>query len=121
MDRKKIYSKYLDKILQKIKVLDPRTVVIFGSYAKNNLSEDSDLDLLVVLDTNKIPSTYDEKIKMKLDVRKAIREINREIAVDLLVYTIPEYEELMSSESSFSKELKETGKVIYEKASKAMA
>jgi len=121
VDRRKLYSKYLEKIIKKLKTLNPRTVIVFGSYIKNNLIEDSDLDLLVVLDINKTPSSYDEKIKMKLDVRKAIREINREIAIDLLVYTIPEYEELMNSESSFSKELKETGKIVYEKASKAMA
>ncbi|RKX81688.1 MAG: hypothetical protein DRP57_11545 [Spirochaetes bacterium] len=121
MDITTQHNKYLDKIIKKIEAVDPRIVIIFGSYIKNKLSEDSDLDLLVVLDIDRIPSSYDEKIKMKLKVRKSISEINRNVAIDLLVYTIPEYEELIKSDSSFSKELKETGKIIYEKASTAMA
>jgi len=121
VDKKIEYNKYLEKILKKLEIVSPRMVMIFGSYKNNNLSEDSDLDLLVVLDINRVPSSYDEKMEMKLNVRKAIREINREVAIDLLVYTIPEYEALMKSNSSFSKDLKETGKIIYEKTSKAMA
>jgi len=85
------------------------------------LTRDSDLDLLVVLDVDRVPHNYDEKIKMKLAVRRAIRDINKEVAIDLLIYTIPEYEEFIKSDSSFSKEIKETGKIIYEKTSKAMA
>jgi len=121
VDRKTEYNKYLNKILKKLEAVDPRIVIIFGSYISNTLSEDSDLDLLVVLDIDRIPLSYDEKIKMKLNVRKAIREINREVAIDLLVYTLPEYKEFLKSDSSFSKEIKETGKIIYEKASKTMA
>jgi len=120
MDRKTGYKEYIDEILEKMKTVDPK-IIIFGSYANGNITEDSDLDLLVVLDIDRVPSTYDEKIEMKLKIKKAIREINKEIAIDLLVYTIPEYEEFMKNGSSFSKELKETGKIIYEKASKAMA
>lgn len=111
------HKKYIRKILKRLETVNPKLVIVFGSYANKNLTEDSDLDLLIVLDENKVPSSYDEKIKMKLKVRKAIRELNREIAIDLLIYTIPEYEEFINSGSSFSKEIKETGKIIYEMSS----
>jgi len=121
MDKKIEYRNYVDDILEKLNSINPKIVIVFGSYANNDLTEDSDLDLLIVLDDNRIPKSYDEKLEMKLKIRKIIREINREIAIDLLVYTIPEYEEFIKSSSSFSKEIKENGKIIYEKTSKAMA
>jgi len=121
MKRVKSHKKYVRKILEKLKAINPKTVIIFDSYASNDLTRDSDLDFLVVLDVDRVPHNYDEKIKMKLEVRRAIRDINKEVAVDLLIYTIPEYEEFIKSDSSFSKEIKETGKIIYEKTSKAMA
>jgi len=120
MDRVKNHKKYLGEILEKLKAINPKTVILFGSYASNDLTEDSDLDLLVVLDTNRVPTDYDEKLKMKLEVRRTIRDINKKVAIDLLIYTIPEYEEFINSGSSFSKEIEKTGKIIYEKTSKTM-
>ncbi len=117
MEREKKYSDYLNRILFELKTINAKLIIVFGSFAGNNLTHDSDLDLLVVLDEDKIPASYDEKLEMKLRVRKAIRKINKEIAIDLLVYTIPEYKAFIESKSSFSKELKETGKIVYEKAS----
>ena len=111
------YNSYLKKILNNLKTINPKVVIVFGSYATNEMESDSDLDLLIVLDEDKIPSSYDEKLEMKLKVRKAIREINKEISIDLLIYTIPEYNAFLADNSSFSKELQETGKVVYEKAS----
>ncbi len=114
MDKNDIY---INQILKSLKKINPRVIIIFGSYARGTNDEESDLDLLIVLDEDKIPVSYDEKIEMKLNIRRAIREINKKIAIDLLVYTTPEYEEFIKSGSSFSKEIKETGKVLYEKAS----
>ena len=111
----KEHEKIFSEVLKKLMVLNPKLVMVFGSYAKNNFSEVSDLDLLVVLNTDKVPENYDEKLEMKLKVRKAIRELNKKIAIDLLVYTTPEYIAFTKSESSFSKELQESGKIIYEK------
>ncbi len=108
---------YIDKILRSLKKIGPRLVMVFGSYSKGEINENSDLDLLIVLDKDEVPKSYDEKIEMKLEIRRILRDINRRIAIDLLVYTLPEYEEFMKSDSSFSKEIIETGKVLCEKTS----
>ncbi len=108
---------YLNQILQSLIKLKPKMVMIFGSYASDSYDEESDLDLLIVLDENKIPKNYDEKLEMKLRIRRAIREINKKIAIDLLVYTMPEYKEFIESGSAFSREIKRSGRVLYEKAS----
>jgi len=117
MNRKENFDVYLKQILKSLKRINPKIVIVFGSYINGRIDEDSDIDLLIVLDENKIPKSYDEKLDMKLKIRKLIRGINRKIAIDLLVYTIPEYEEFMKSGSSFSREIRETGKILYEKAS----
>ena len=117
MNKQREYEKYIIEILKALRKIQPKIVMVFGSYINKTLNENSDLDLLIVLDENRIPASYDEKIEMKLKIRKAIREINRKVAIDILVFTLHEYEEFMRSESSFSKEIRETGKVVYEKAS----
>jgi len=117
MDRKENFDVYLKQILKSLKRINPKIVIVFGSYINGRIDEDSDIDLLIVLDEKKVPKSYDEKLDMKLKIRKLIRGINRKIAIDLLVYTIPEYEEFMKSGSSFSREIRETGKILYEKAS----
>lgn len=110
-------EKYLNQILEALKKIKPKIIIVFGSYCNGSINEDSDLDLLVVLDERKIPKNYDEKIELKLKIRKLIREINKKIPIDLLIYTIPEYEEFIKSNSSFSKEIMKSGKILYEKAS----
>lgn len=110
-------NRCLEQILKSLKKMGPKMIMVFGSYSKGELDEDSDLDLLIVLNEREVPKTYDEKIEMKLRIRKSIREINKKIAIDLLVYTLPEYEEFVKGNSSFSKEIIETGRILYEKTS----
>ncbi len=91
-------------------------VILFGSYARAKTHEDSDIDLLVVLDEDFVPKNYDGWLTLKVRIRKALREVNNEVTIDLLVYTKPQYEMLRTNMNSFQKEIHETGKVLYEKA-----
>jgi hypothetical protein len=52
-----------------------------------------------------------------MKVRRLLREINKKIAIDLLVYTKPQYEMIKKEMNSFQKDIHENGKVVYEKAS----
>ncbi|WP_319560391.1 nucleotidyltransferase domain-containing protein [Marispirochaeta sp.] len=108
---------YIKEILENLSTLNLKKVLLFGSYASGHQTEDSDIDLLVVLDENYQPSTYDEWLEIKMKVRRLLREINNNVGIDLLVYTIPQYEQLLNNMNSFLKEIHENGKVIYEKAS----
>lgn len=108
---------YIPAILQSLKKLDPIKVVLFGSITKNESSQDSDIDLLVVLNDKNIPASYEDKMQIRLKVRKTIREINRKIPIDLFVYTIPEYEAFLEKNNSFCKEIHEFGNILYEKSS----
>lgn len=112
-----VKNAYIDKIMEKLTALDVYKVILFGSYAKDKEEEESDIDLLIVLDEETLPKNYDEWLEIKMKVRRLLREINKEVALDLLVYTRPQYELLRKEMNSFQKEIHEAGKILYEKAS----
>jgi len=117
MKKQKEIEQYVPLILERLRKLNPLKIIIFGSYATGIMEEDSDLDILIVLNEDIVPSTYDEKLELKLKVRKLLRDINQNIPIDILVYTRPEYEEFVKQKSSFSQEIENTGKILYEAAS----
>jgi predicted nucleotidyltransferase len=112
-----VNNPYIDKIMEKLTTLDVYKVILFGSYANNKEEEESDIDLLIVLDENTLPKNYDEWLEIKMRVRRLLREINKKVALDLLVYTRPQYELIKKEMNSFQQEIHETGKILYEKAS----
>ena len=112
-----VVEEQINTLVDKLLELDPVKIIAFGSYANGDMNEDSDLDLLIVLNINTIPQTYEEKMDLKVEIRKKIREINKKIPIDILVYTLPEYNEIKKNMGSFLKEIHQTGKLLYEKAS----
>lgn len=108
--------KYITRIIEQLKAIDPYLIILFGSVSDGSENENSDIDLLVILDSNKVSQNYEEKMKNKLLVRRAIYEISKKIPIDLLVYTKGEYEIIRQNKNSFFKEIDATGKVLYEKA-----
>src|SRR6056297_93002 len=112
-----VKNSYIDKIMEKLTTLDVYKVILFGSHANDKEDEESDIDLLIVLDDNTLPKNYDEWLEIKMKVRRILREINKKVAIDLLVYTRPQYELLKKEMNSFQKEIHESGKILYEKAS----
>ncbi|MDZ7794874.1 MAG: nucleotidyltransferase domain-containing protein [Spirochaetia bacterium] len=108
---------YLEAIVDSLKNLDVKEIILFGSINDGHYDDESDIDLLVILDIDTIPQSYEEKMKMKLEIRKAIRRINRKIAIDLLVYTKKEYEMLKQHGNNFFQDIIKNGRRLYEKAS----
>ncbi len=115
MTEMKDNRKYLPEIIRNIRQINPYKIILFGSYASGVFSEDSDLDLVVVLDSPEIAKNYDEKMKNKLLVRRKIYELSRKVPVDLVVYTKGEYDIIAQNGNSFYHEIKKTGEVLYEK------
>jgi len=113
--------KYLKEIIRRLKSLKPYKIILFGSLAAGRQSKESDVDLMVILDSDKVSESYEDKLKNKIIVRKSIYELSKKIPIDLLVYTKAEYEILLQNESSFIKEIEETGKKLYEKADRVLA
>ncbi len=90
-------------------------VVLFGSYAAGAPGADSDIDLLVVIDDDFMPATFEENMRNYLKVSSALRDIKRKIPIDLIVHTWPMHDKFMQMGSMFSKEMARQGEVLYEK------
>ena len=103
-------------IVSRLIALDPYRIVLFGSVASGTEELGSDIDLLVILDSEKISQTYEERMQSRLMVRKSLFAVNKHVPIDLIVYTKGEYELLQRQSPSFLQEIESTGKTLYEKA-----
>ncbi len=94
-----------DTVQTIVNTIHPQKMILFGSYAEGNPSEDSDLDLLIIQDTNISRS------KRGREVRKFLRRIK--IPLDILVYTTQEIEEWQDVKEAFITQIMAKGKVVY--------
>ena len=98
----------IDEIVKKIVIeYSPQKVILFGSYAYGHPDEESDLDLLVIKDTDKRP------IERWTDIKRILRDRNRTISVTPIVYTPKELQERLVLGDFFIQEVLEKGKVLY--------
>jgi len=105
----------VEEVTERLKKLEPYKVVLFGSYARGTATEDSDLDVMVVLDSNERSKNFDEFIERGKPVSAAVRELRKTMPMDLIVYTLAEFEYLRHEKDFFVEEIMENGKVLYEK------
>lgn len=90
------------ELLDRIKSTgDVEKIVLFGSEADDTAGRFSDIDVLVILNRNSIPATFQERSANYLHISRAIRDIEKKHPIDLLVYTKPEFEKLQASGSLF--------------------
>ena len=96
--------KIADKIVSEYR---PKKIVLFGSYANGKPTEDSDIDLLIVKDTDKRP------IDRWLEVKKLLRGLAPALPVSPLVYTEEELAERIAIKDFFIDDVLKTGEVLY--------
>ena len=90
------------QIVEKYK---PQKIILFGSAARGKVTRDSDIDFLVI---KKDTPYYGIDRMRELD-----RLIDRNIAVDMLVYRPEEFDERISLGDPFIKLILKEGKVLY--------
>jgi len=83
---------------------------LFGSFAYGEPNEDSDIDLLVLKNSNQ------SALDRTLEVRKLLRGIG--VPIDLLVYTDVEFNEAVKIPYSLEREIEKSGKILYMDLSK---
>ena len=91
-----------------VAAINPEKIILFGSYAKGVATIRSDLDLMVVLQSN-APLGYRKEALMPILNRYVIK-------IDIHVYTPAEVEILQSEPYSFVKAVMETGRVCFERS-----
>jgi predicted nucleotidyltransferase len=108
-------SAYIPLIVDKLKQTEPEKIILFGSYAYGEPSEDSDLDILVVTNDDFVPASFTEKSLIYLRISHAISEFKREFPIDLIVHTRLMHKRFIENNSLFAQELLKRGKILYEK------
>lgn len=94
----------LDRIQQELKVLGAQKIILFGSSARGEAGLDSDLDLIVVMQSE---DNFPDRIAA------LYKKIRPRAAVDLLVYTPAEFA-VMKESNMFLKNALREGKTLYE-------
>jgi len=101
-------SEALQDIVRKlVEGYSPQKVILFGSHARGDASEDSDIDLLIIKDTEKPPAERWQAVK------RLLRERGRRIPVSPLVYTSEEIAHRIAMKDFFIMEILEKGIVLY--------
>lgn len=80
-------------------------VLLFGSWARGRQTDDSDVDLLVVLDRETPFSDFSEKSAIVIRLRRKLQAIAVRQGLDLAVLTISEWQEFLRKESWSAKEI----------------
>ncbi|MEZ4658722.1 MAG: nucleotidyltransferase domain-containing protein [Caldilineaceae bacterium] len=105
-----VTKEILDKIVERIvSTLSPEKIILFGSYAYGDPNSDSDVDLLIIQQTDKRPA------QRSVAVSKLIRP--RPFPVDILVKTPQEIQQALQNGNYFIREILERGKILYERLS----
>ena len=96
-------------------------IILFGSRARGEENEDSDIDLIVVAPINTIPGNFREKMDLYLSYNKYIKSFREQKPIDMMVYTRAGFRKFIDMDSMFSREILEKGKVLYETGNKGVA
>ena len=103
------FEKEINKINEQIKEkYKPDKIILFGSSARGTITENSDIDMLIIKDTDK---KRNERFR---EVRALVRDLKRRIPFSPLVYTPVEIEKRVNLGDFFVKEILKEGKVLYE-------
>lgn len=86
---------------------NPDKIILFGSYAAGNTNEDSDLDFILIKDTD-LP-----KQRRGFEVRKLFYRIA--IPMDFKIYTSEEFNDELNNKYSFLNLALKDSKVLYER------
>ncbi len=96
----------LDVIVSDLKKYNVEKIILFGSSARGDADEFSDIDIVVVKNTDKpfVKRLRDTALLCKLDE-----------PIDILVYTPQEIEQMKKAENFFIEKVLTEGRVLYER------
>ena len=89
---------------------EPMQIILFGSFARGEAHRDSDIDLLIVKETNESP------LERRVHVRRLVFQPERRIPFSPLVLTPTELNQRLTMDDPFYREIMQQGKVLYRKS-----
>ena len=101
-----VTSGLLREIAQKVvQACRPKNIILFGSYAYGKPTSDSDLDLLIVMESRDRPAERIRKVSDLFDPRP--------LPMDFIVLTPGEMRHRLSGFDPFLEEVLEKGQMLY--------
>jgi len=98
----------ISEIVKKIALgYNPEKIILFGSYASGTATEDSDIDIFVIKDSE-LP-----RPERTIQLRRML--FGSQVPMDLIVYTPNEVESEKDEKYSFVYEVLNSGKTVYER------
>lgn len=105
------YEAILDVVEQIVEKFDPEKIILFGSYANGTHRPESDVDLLVLMDSDL------RNVEQAIQISRAIEY---HFGLDLLVRKPSQFKKRIAMGDSFLREIAETGKILYERVDERM-
>ena len=100
-----LLAQELDNLIRQLRQIPAvQRVILFGSYAHGTPTADSDLDLLVVMDSD---------LDFVSRTARLYQQLQPGVDLDLLVYTPEEFEQMR--QHGIVRQALENGRVLYEK------
>jgi predicted nucleotidyltransferase len=107
-NHKPVTREALEEIIQRLVTsYAPEKIILFGSYAYGEPHADSDVDLLIIKETDKRP------LDRWMEVKRLLRDRSDAVSVSPLVYTRREVEHRLAIKDFFIQNVLEKGEVIY--------
>lgn len=99
-----VFEKLNEYVRRVVEALKPHAVVLFGSFARGDINEGSDVDLLVVAD---FKEPFLDRIKLLLDLNDGIG-----LPLEPVGYTVEEFQKMRESGNRFLEEVLRTGRLL---------
>lgn len=101
-----VNKKIVAKIAEEIKVhFHPQKIILFGSYAWSRPTEDSDIDIFLIMESD---LRRDERARQVQHIFS-----DRTFPLDIIVYTPQEVKRSLARGNPFVKEILTKGSVLY--------
>ena len=98
--------RYARRIVERFQ---PEKVILFGSYAWGQPTQDSDIDLYVVTQDDFLPSSWRQKRDIVRTVSNRILDLRMRYSIDLIVHTKPMHRQFVETNSSFARQITSEG------------
>ena len=105
----KLLQKDISAITNRLKdKYHPEKIILFGSAGRGDVKPGSDIDFFIVKNSQK------PRHRRIVDVFRLLRDIDREYAVDFIIFTPRELKQRLRLGDFFVKNIIEEGEVLYE-------
>lgn len=108
MSREELFNQEAKKAIRRITLqYKPEKIIIFGSFARGKIKASSDIDFFIVKKTTKT------RMKRQCEVSRIL--LDREVPMDIVVYTPAELKKREAMGDPFILEIIKNGKLVYAK------